>query len=150
MVGFPGETEEQFQELVDFVEDVKLDNVGAFMYSNEEYALSSRLDGQISEAEKERRYARLMEAQHRVVMEKNMNRVRQKDRLDVVVEGVIQNDSQPMHYTGRYYGQAPDIDSQVIIQQNDRIPILGERYQVEIMDVDNYDLVGKFVESSIP
>ena len=140
MVGFPGETEEHFEHLLDFVQKFELDNVGVFTYSDEKMAYSSRLPNHVPEAVKEERYGRLMQAQLDIVRRKNQKRVDSKDRLHVVVEGM-----QGEHIVGRYYGQCPDIDGQVILQGNSRV-YPGERYWVEITGFDNYDLVGKVVD----
>ena len=149
MVGFPGETEEHFNELLDFVKEFKLDNVGAFMYSNEEMSLSSRLNDHISEEVKEERYTQLMEAQYQVMMENNMHRVQTNQIFDVVIEQ--QKDEHT--FIGRYFGQAPDIDSHIIVrkpQKNVSFPILlGERYKVQMTDFDEYDLIGNFVTEEV-
>jgi ribosomal protein S12 methylthiotransferase len=147
MVGFPGETEEQFQELVDFVQEYQLDNVGAFMYSNEELAWSSRLPDHVSEDVKLDRYDRLMRAQLEVTRQRNQTRIEAKERFQVVVEGM-----HPDHedlIVGRYYGQCPDIDGQIIINDVDelgKLPNPGQRYWVELTDYDNYDLIGRIVK----
>ena len=146
MVGFPGETEEQFQELLDFVVEYKLDNVGTFIYSNEEMAWSSKLPDHVPEATKAERYDRLMKAQLDVIRERNHRRVRSKERLQVVIEGFHEEYDDLI--VGRYYGQCPDIDGQIIINDVDEIgklPIPGERYWVELTGFDDYDLIGKIV-----
>jgi ribosomal protein S12 methylthiotransferase len=146
MVGFPGETEEQFQELLDFVVAYELENVGVFIYSNEELAWSSRLPDHVPQEVKEERYDRLMIAQLEVVQRRNQERVRANERLQVVIEGF-----HPDHddlIVGRYYGQCPDIDGQVIINNVDflgKLPDPGKRYCVELTDFDNYDLIGRIV-----
>jgi ribosomal protein S12 methylthiotransferase len=146
MVGFPGETEEQFQELLDFVQQARLENVGVFQYSNEEMALSSRLDNHVPEDVKQDRYNRLMEAQLAVVCERNRDRIRQTLE-QVVIEGIHPENEDWI--VGRYYGQCPDIDGQVII---DDISVLkgrpvkpGSRYRVELTDYMHYDLMGRIV-----
>ena len=146
MVGFPGETEEHFQHMIDFVLEYELDNVGVFQYSNEEMAFSSRLPNHVPEEVKEDRYHRLMQAQLEVVQRKNKKRVDGQERLEVVIEGM-----HPDHkdlIVGRYYGQCPDIDGQVIINDVDalgKLPNPGQRYWVELTDFDNYDLIGRII-----
>jgi ribosomal protein S12 methylthiotransferase len=140
MVGFPGETEEHFEHLLDFVKEYELDNVGVFTYSDEKMAYSSRLPNHVTEEVKEERYDRIMRTQFEIVRRKNQQRVDTKERLQVVVEG-MQDDN----IVGRYYGQCPDIDSQIIVQGNSRV-FPGERYWVELTGFDDYDLIGKVVE----
>jgi ribosomal protein S12 methylthiotransferase len=137
MAGFPGETEEQFEHLLNFVKKQKLENVGVFQYSDEKLAYSSRLLNHVPEEVKEERYNRLMEAQLEIVRERNQQMVDDKKQLEVVVEGL-----QDGNIVGRYYGQCPDIDGQVIVQGNSRV-FPGERYMVELTGFDEYDLVGK-------
>jgi ribosomal protein S12 methylthiotransferase len=137
MVGFPGETEDHFEHLLNFVKKHKLENVGVFKYSDEKLAYSSKLPDHVSEEVKEERYNRLMEAQLEIVRERNQQMVDEKKKLEVVVEALIDG-----NIVGRYYGQCPDIDGQVILQGNSRV-VPGARYMVELTGFDEYDLVGK-------
>jgi ribosomal protein S12 methylthiotransferase len=141
MVGFPGETEEDFELLLDFVREVKLDNVGVFSYSNEELASSFQLDQQVSESIKQDRWDRLMQAQLEVVTEKNREKI--GTEMDVVIEGLHPDDHDIV--VGRYYGQCPDIDGQVIILA-DSHPEPGKRYPARVIDFENYDLVVELIE----
>lgn len=139
MVGFPGETEEHFQHLLKFVREQKLDNVGVFIYSNEEMAYSSRLDGHVPEEVKQDRYDRLMQAQWEVVKEKNEQWVHERKCLRVVVEGLKDGDYSTI--VGRHAGQCPDIDGQVLLEGRPRV-FAGERCWVEVVGYDGYDLIG--------
>jgi ribosomal protein S12 methylthiotransferase len=144
MVGFPGETETDFQMLLDFVREAKLDNVGVFQYSNEELAKSSQLDGHIPHEVKQDRYDRLMKAQLEVVREKNVNRI--GDEFDVVIESLHPDD--PDLIVGRYYGQCPQIDGEVIVfADSSRPPEPGKRYKVRVTDFHDYDLVGEVIHN---
>jgi ribosomal protein S12 methylthiotransferase len=147
MVGFPGETETEFQELLDFVREFRLDNVGVFKYSNEEMAWSSKLDNHVSEEIKDVRYNKLMEVQLEVIQEKNRSLVDQHKRFEVVVEGLHHEYDNVI--VGRHYGQCPDIDGQVLINDvdelNGQLPRPGSRYLVEVTDFDNYDLIGRII-----
>lgn len=150
MVGFPGETEEHFQDLLEFVREYKLDHVGVFIYSNEEMAYSSRMDGQVPEDVKQDRYERLMEEQWKVVEERHKERVEKSERLQVVVEGLkeFEEDEESEIITsivGRHAGQCPEIDGQVILEGEPRV-YAGERYWVEITGYNGYDLIGKVLE----
>ena len=159
MVGFPGETDDHFEHLLQFVKDMELDNVGVFMYSNESMAHSSRLPNHVSQEIKEDRYDRLMQVQWEIVQRKHQAKL--NTRLEVVVEGLnTQGD-----VVGRYYGQCPEIDGQVILldennsnehrQRRQRRRGLrknekrhgmvagGQRYWVEVTGYDEYDLTAR-------
>lgn len=163
MVGFPGETEQHFQDLLRFVREYKLDHIGVFIYSNEEMAYSSRMDEQVSEDIKQDRYQRLMEEQWKIVEERHKERVQRSERLRVVVEGLREIEeggniegsedgdnvsdsttSTPLatSIVGRHAGQCPEIDGQVILEGEPRV-YAGERYWVEITGYNGYDLTGK-------
>jgi len=148
MVGFPGETEEQFEELLEFVKKAELDSVGAFIYSSEELAWSSRLDSQIPENVKAERYSRLMVAQSHVVFQSNRNKVKKKQMYDVVIDRISPGNRNRVAVTGRYFGQCPEVDGQVIINDIRRLgklPLVGQRYQVQMTDFDKYDLIGRII-----
>lgn len=144
MVGFPGETEKQFEKLVSFVKEAKLDNIGIFKYSKEEESHSATLDGHIEEEEKERRLERLASVQREVV-EKEQKKYINKT-LQVLVEG--HHPESEALLRGRFYGQCPEIDGEVIITDWRRVDELGEYYDVKITDVAGYDLIGRVVQRS--
>jgi ribosomal protein S12 methylthiotransferase len=139
MVGFPGETEEQFQELIDFVREYPLDNVGIFKYSREEESHSHKLEGHVSEEVKEDRFMRLAAVQREVVLERQKRYIGKT--LEVVVEGY--HPDSPYLMRGRFYGQCPEIDGQVIINDGRLVKSFGKVYQVEITDAADYDLIGR-------
>lgn len=139
IVGFPGETEEQFQELAQFIQDHPLDNVGIFKYSREPKSHSYNLPDQVSEEVKEERYHRLMQIQQKVVKKLNKKWIGRK--VPVVVEGY--HPETRMLMVGRHYGQCPDIDGQVLINDARKVKAFGQVYTVEITDVADYDLVGR-------
>ena len=141
MVGFPGETEEQFQELVDFVQAYPLDNIGIFKYSLEEESPSAKMEGHLSEEIKQARFERLALVQSEVVAKRNRLYVGQT--LDVVVEGY--HPDSPYLMRGRFYGQCPEIDGQVMITDGRAVDAFGKYYPVEIIDVAGYDLIGQVV-----
>lgn len=141
MVGFPGETEEQFQELVDFVQNHPLDNVGIFKYSREEESHSATLPGHISEEVKQDRFERLAAVQRDVVSKRQRRFIGKT--LEVMVEGY--HPASPYLMRGRFYGQCPDIDGQVIINDGRLVKSFNKLYNVEITDVADYDLIGKVV-----
>ncbi|MBX9922561.1 MAG: 30S ribosomal protein S12 methylthiotransferase RimO, partial [Rhabdochlamydiaceae bacterium] len=139
MVGFPGETEEHFEELLQFVKEAKLDNVGIFKYSLEKESPSAELPDHISEEVKERRYQKLAKAQLEVVRKNSRKWVGKK--LSVLVEGY--HPDSPFLMRGRHYGQCPEIDGQVIINDGRKVTAFGQFYQVEITESADYDLIGK-------
>lgn len=142
MVGFPGETDAQFEELVDFVKQHPLDNVGIFKFSAEAGAHASKLPDQIPEDVKEARYVRLASTQMEVV-ESRSDRFIGK-RLKVMVEGYHPESEFLMR--GRFSGQCPEIDGQVIINDGRKVTAFGQLYEVEITDVAGYDLIGGVIK----
>lgn len=138
MVGFPGETDEQFAELVDFVKTAQLDNVGIFQYSNEKEAYSARYTEQISESVKERRFQILADAQKAAIEEKNHLWIGR--RLKVLVDSYHPESDALLQ--GHFYGQCPHVDGVVIINDWQKVDHFYDFYEVEITDVSGYDLIG--------
>lgn len=138
MVGFPGETEEQFEELLDFVKKHPLDNVGVFKFSLEKEAYAAKLPDQISEEVKQDRFDRLTKAQLKVVRKRQKQWIGRK--VNAVVEG-FHPESQ-MLLRARHSGQCPDIDGQIIINDGRKVNAFGKVYEVEITDATDYDLIG--------
>jgi ribosomal protein S12 methylthiotransferase len=141
IVGFPGETDEQFEELVSFVEQHPLDNIGVFKFSREPDSYAYNLPDQIPEEVKEVRYRRLMKAQKKAL--KKLNKKWIGKTIPVIVEGYHPETKLLMR--GRHYGQCPDIDGEVIINDGRLVKEFGLRYQVKITDVADYDLVGSVI-----
>jgi ribosomal protein S12 methylthiotransferase len=139
IVGFPGETEEQFEELAAFIQEHPLDNIGIFRYSREPQSHSYNLPDQVPDEIKERRYHKLMKLQKKIVKKRNKAFIGKQ--LEVIVEG-YHPDSQLL-MRGRFYGQCPEIDGQVIINDGRKVKAFGQRYTVEITDAADYDLVGR-------
>jgi len=141
IVGFPGESEEQFDELVDFVRSAQLDNIGIFKYSNEPQSHAATLPDQVDEEVKEKRQQKLAAMQQKVVNKLNKKRI--GERYQVIIEGY--HPESKLLARGRFYGQCPDIDGQVIINDFRKVEQFGSFYTVEITDVAGYDLVGRVV-----
>ncbi|MFT5219806.1 MAG: ribosomal protein S12 methylthiotransferase [Planctomycetota bacterium] len=131
IVGFPGETEDDFEELLAFLESAQLDRVGCFTYSPVEGAAANALPDQVDEAVKQDRYERFMLTQQAISRKRLAQRVGQ--RMQVLVE-----ESSAEGYCGRSYADAPDIDGLVYIK-TDQILTPGEFCQVEITASDEYD-----------
>ena len=138
IVGFPGETEEQFQELCDFLESHPIDHVGIFQYSPEEGSFAAKLQDHIPESIKQERYDRLMAIQEKSV-EKRL-RTLVGTELRVIIDGY--HPETDLLMVGRYFGQCPDIDSVVILNDTTIVDSFGEMYKVEISDIAGYDLIG--------
>ena len=135
IVGFPGETEEDFQILLDFLEEAELDRVGVFTYSPVEGAEANRLEGHVPEEVKEERKARLLELQARVSLRKNQRFVGKT--LEVLVDEL----PEPGLAVGRTYRDAPGIDGVVYVETDGTVRV-GERIPVRILRADTYDLHG--------
>ncbi len=138
MVGFPGETEEQFEELLQFVKSHPLDNVGVFMFSKEEGTHAATLTPQVPEEVKQSRHKRLMELQLEMASGLNQRWVGQT--LPVVIEGFHPDSRHLM--VGRFHGQCPEIDGQVIINDGRAVTEFGREYRVKITENLGYDLLG--------
>lgn len=141
MVGFPGETEAHFEEMAAFIQEHPLDNIGVFKFSREPGSYAYDMANQVDEEVKEKRYHRLMKIQQKMVKKRNQALIGKI--VDVVVEGY--HPETPLLMCGRYYGQCPEIDGQVLINDGRKVKAFGQRYRVEITDVSDYDLVGKVI-----
>jgi ribosomal protein S12 methylthiotransferase len=145
IVGFPGETEADFQMLLDFLETARLDRVGAFTYSEVEGADANKLENHVPEEVKQERHARLMEVQSRISLEKNLEKVGRT--LEIVIDEFNdeEDDVPGTKLIGRSKGDAPGIDGQVYIAAGSlagQIKI-GDIVTVKIEDADEYDLYGE-------
>lgn len=141
MVGFPGETEEHFEELVRFIKEHPLDNVGVFQFSPEAGAAAAGFDGQLDAKTKQRRYEKLMREQQKIVKKRNRAWIGRK--LPVMLDGP--HPESPLLLTGRHYGQCPEIDGMVIINDARKATGLGKLHLCEITDATDYDLIGRVI-----
>ena len=138
IVGYPNETEKDFQELCDFVSDIKFDHMGVFTFSVEENTSSFILGDPVNDDLKEERKDILMGIQKEISLEKNKDLVGK--RLSVLLENK-END----YFIGRSYRDAPEIDGEILIPGNNDNLDFGKFYTAEIFDCNEYDLFGKFV-----
>lgn len=140
ITGFPGETDEDFQQLYDWVREVEFDRVGVFTYSIEEDTLAGEMGEQVEEHVKEERRDALMALQQEISERKNQAWVGK--RLKVLVDGVSEEHEYVME--GRHYGQAPDIDGVTFLSFDDggEPAVPGQFVEVEIEAATAYDLVG--------
>lgn len=135
MVGFPGETEEQFEELCRFVKEIKFDKMGCFAFSREEDTPAYDFDNQIDDDVKKRRAEVLMDIQYSITQNAN------KERVGNVYKTVI-DEKTDNGYLGRSYLDSPEIDSAIIISSDCKHEI-GDFIDVKITDYDGYDLIGE-------
>lgn len=145
IAGFPGETEEDFEELLAFVRNCRFDNVGVFTYSDEEgtpaYDLPNKVDPKIAE----KRRVRLMKEQAKI--SKQLNKGKLGSTYRVMFEGLSQESD--LLFQGRLEGQAEEIDGYILINDipDDLEPVIGGMYEVRITAAHDYDLVGEIVQS---
>jgi len=136
IVGFPGETENDFEKLLEFVELARFDHVGVFKYSDEEGTEAHGFPERVPQRVKERRRRRLMALQRRISRSRNEQRV--GERVEVLVEGT--HPETDFLLQGRLATQAPEIDGAVLI--NDETAPAGTFVMVRVTEAHPYDLVG--------
>jgi ribosomal protein S12 methylthiotransferase len=147
IVGFPGETEEDFIELLDFVEETKFERLGVFKYSEEEGTSAANLDGKVSEQEKERRWQEVMDLQAMISQKTN------EALIGSIQQVMIEDrDVESGKLTGRTQAHAPEVDGFVLVEDSQTssqtTPLrLGEIVDVKIIDALEYDLMGEIVHA---
>ena len=143
ITGFPGETEEDFAELLAFVKNVEFDRVGVFTYSDEEGTPAFDLPNKVEPKIAKQRRARLMKEQSSISRKKNKTRI--GERVRVIFEG--ESNESDLLWQGRMETQAPDIDGCVLINDAPEgfVPVPGEMVNVLITEAQQYDLVGRIV-----
>ncbi len=139
LVGYPGETEADFAELVEFVREVRFERLGVFAYSEEEGTYSAReLRDDVPEAVKQERVERIMALQRDLSLENNMRRVGR-------VERVVIDSRQGDYYVGRTQYDSPEVDQEILIPAAERRLVRGRFYDVGIERASDYDLYGRVV-----
>ncbi len=141
IAGFPGETEEQFEELLQFVRDMEFDRLGAFAYSQEEGTPAAKLPDQLDEAVKAERAEKILAVQRGISEKKQWEKLGKT--YEVLVEGY---DPDNLMYYGRTYGDSIDIDTTTYFAAQEEVPE-GSFVLVKILDADEYDLTGEMVQS---
>jgi len=139
ILGFPGETKEEYDDLVDFVNRVKFDRLGVFSYSKEEGTAAAKMSGQISNNVKESRKNNIMQIQENICAEKSRAFIGKT--LDVIIEGKLPKEN---IYCGRTYRDSPEIDGMVFIQTDKEI-LSGEFIKVIVTKAQEYDLIGEII-----
>ncbi len=137
--GFPGETEEQHEELMQFVNDMEFDRLGAFIYSPEEGTPAAEMEGQISEEVKLNRQEAVMELQQEVIFDKNEEMKGQE--LYAFIEGKVADENA---YVGRTYKDTPEVDGYIFINTSAEL-MTGDFVKVKITGAYEYDLIGEIV-----
>ena len=140
IVGFPGETEEEFSELLSFLQEHQLDWVGAFQYSQEEGTVAGEMEDQLSTEIKKERFERLMLTQQEITITKNEKHIGTVQ--EVLVEAYLADLG---IYQGRTKGQTKEVDGIVLVGTSEELKV-GAIYLVEILGVDGYDLIGEITD----
>ena len=141
ITGFPTETQEEFESVIDFMKEVKFDRLGVFTYSPEEGTPACRMDGQIDEEIKAQRKESIMEAQMEISAELGQKFVGKT--LEVIVEGKIEDEDDL--YCGRSFRDCYEIDGFVFFKSSEEL-IAGDFYNIKITSAGDYDLIGERVE----
>lgn len=139
ITGFPGETEEKFKNMVDFVDSMEFDRLGVFPYSAEEGTKAAEMDGQITEEVKESRRDEIMALQQEISADKAASRI--DDEMSVLIEGYLYEDD---IYIGRTYMDAPKVDGNVFVRAEEEL-ISGDIVPVRITGANEYDLMGDVI-----
>ena len=136
ITGFPGETEEDHEELKEFVDEMEFDRLGVFTYSPEENTPAAEMADQVPEEVKEERRAELMELQQEISYDRGQDRIGQE--LLVMIEGKVADESA---YIGRTYGDAPKVDGYIFVQTGELL-MTGDFAKVRVTGALEYDLIG--------
>lgn len=139
MTGFPGETEDQFQELLDFVQKARFDRLGAFAYSPEEGTAAARLKDQIPEEVKQERLDRLMTLQQSISMDLNRKRVGTEEKV------LVTDVSPDGRALGRSSRETPETDGEIVFSWKKAMPEIGSFTSVRITGAQSYDLTGEMI-----
>ena len=140
ITGFPGETEEDHQELMEFVDEMEFDRLGVFTYSPEEGTPAETMEGQVPEEVKEARRDEIMELQQEISLDKGNGRIGQE--VLVMIEGKVSGESA---YIGRTYGDAPKVDGYIFVQTGELL-VTGDFAKVTVTGALEYDLIGELTD----
>lgn len=140
LVGFPGETEEEFQDLCDFVAEMEFDRLGVFQYSHEEGTSAYDLEDDVPQEVKVERANRIMEIQQNISLAKNQEKVGKAVK-------VLFDRKEGEHFVGRTEGDSPEVDNEVLVPAKDQYVRIGDFASVEITEATEYDLFGRLVNN---
>ena len=139
LVGYPDETEADFEELCDFVREVRFERLGVFAYSEEEGTYSAtKLTDNVPEEVKQQRVERIMQLQQQIAAELNAERVGR-------IERVVIDQRQGDYYVGRSQYDSPEVDQEILIAADGKRLLKGRFYNVKITDAADYDLYGEVI-----
>jgi ribosomal protein S12 methylthiotransferase len=142
IVGFPGETQEDFDILENFIKDVQFDRLGVFTYSKEEDTPAFKMEGQVASRVKKQRQKRLMDIQAGISKDKNQSKLGKV--YEVLVEGIAEDG---IFYYGRTRSDAPDIDG--VFYMTSPFPLeTGKLVRAKVLDTGDYDLTGEVIDES--
>ena len=138
MVGFPGETQEDFEELYNFIKETKFDKLGAFTYSKEDGTPAARLKEQIHPMTKKSRYNKIMKLQQEISRE-NEKKLLERE-LEILIEGITPDKK---YYLGRSYMDVPGIDGIAYVENNGKENLIGKYVKAKVIEVKEYDMILK-------
>ena len=141
ITGFPGETEEDFQDVLSFISEESFDRLGVFPYSQEEGTPAASMENQIPESVKNKRLSRIMELQQEIAFQKA-----EEQRGRILKALITGYDEEEGRVILRSYMDSPEIDSFIFVKGPERVS--GEFVQVKVVDTEGYDLIGEYCESS--
>ncbi len=136
LVGFPGETNEDIEELKEFIQETKFERLGVFTYSHEENTIGHLLKDDISEEEKERRAAYLMETQQEISFELNQQKIGKTFK-------VLFDRKEGDYFVGRTESDSPEVDNEVLVDAKTNFVRVGDFANITITSADDFDLYGK-------
>ena len=137
ITGFPGETEEDHEELMGFIDTMEFDRLGVFTYSAEEDTPAANMPNQIAEEVKQDRQAELMELQQEISIDKGNDKI--GTCVEVMIEGKVADENA---YVGRTYGDAPNVDGYIFINTDTEL-MSGDFARVHVTGALEYDLIGE-------
>jgi len=140
IVGFPGETEEQFEELLDFIKEMRFERAGVFAYSAEEGTPAFELDDDVPEEVKQARVSKFMDVQQDISLEINQKRLGRTEK-------VLIDRTECGYYVGRTQYDSPEVDDEVLISMKDNKIIIGSFVNVKITQADYFDCYGEVIQS---
>jgi ribosomal protein S12 methylthiotransferase len=138
ITGFPGETRDDFAELMNWVETTRFDRLGVFTYSHEENTHAYTMKDDVPAREKKKRADQIMEVQSEISLMKNQEKLGQE--LKVLIDRV-----EGQYYIGRTEFDSPEVDNEVIIHSLDQYLRIGDFVKVKVVNAENYDLVGSLI-----
>lgn len=140
LVGFPGETDEDIDELIDFIDEMRFERLGVFEYSHEENTSAHTLEDDVSPEEKAMRAARVMEAQESISWEHNQSKIGKTFK-------VLIDRKEGEYFIGRTEYDSPEVDNEVLILAEDQYLRIGDFAQINIVDAQEFDLFGELAHS---